>query len=92
MGMVAKGHPSGETRCHPSKNASESPSWDDYQRVALSLADWSVLDERATVIVFFALLLGAGVLVGVPIAFCLGLSTVASLATRRSRSFRTPLS
>src|ERR1700734_1910602 len=25
---------------------------DDYQNVALSLADWSVLDERATVTVF----------------------------------------
>ena len=42
---------SGETRCLPSR-ALQNAVLDDYQNVALSLADWSVLDARATVTVF----------------------------------------
>jgi len=46
-----------------------------------SIGNWNLL-------IFFAVLLGAGVLVGVPIAFCFGMATVAFLLTTAS----TPLS
>ena len=46
-----------------------------------SIGNWNLL-------IFFAVLLGAGVLLGVPIAFCFGLATVAFLLTTTS----TPLS
>jgi tripartite ATP-independent transporter DctM subunit len=47
----------------------------------LSIGNWSLF-------LFFAVLLGAGVLLGVPIAFCFGMATVAFLLTTTS----TPLS
>ena len=41
----------GGTRCLPKKERFRVAILDDYQNVALSLADWSVLDGRATVTV-----------------------------------------
>src|SRR4029077_19131429 len=52
LGMVAKGHPSGETPMPSKQERFRIAVLDDYQNVALSLADWSALDERATVTVF----------------------------------------
>lgn len=42
-------------------------------------SDWLQAIGNWNLVVFFALLLGAGVLLGVPIAFCFGLATVAFL-------------
>jgi len=47
-------------------------------------ADWLQSIGNWNLVVFFALLLGAGVLLGVPIAFCFGLATVAFLLTTTS--------
>jgi tripartite ATP-independent transporter DctM subunit len=51
-------------------------------------ADWLQSIGNWNLFVFFAFLLGAGVLLGVPIAFCFGMATVAFLLTTTS----TPLS
>ena len=42
-------------------------------------SDWLAAVGHWNLVIFFALLLGAGVLLGVPIAFCFGLATVAFL-------------
>jgi tripartite ATP-independent transporter DctM subunit len=51
-------------------------------------ADWLQSIGNWNLFIFFALLLGAGVLLGVPIAFCFGMATVAFLLATTS----TPLS
>ena len=51
-------------------------------------ADWLQAIGNWNLFIFFALLLGTGVLLGVPIAFCFGMATVAFLLTTTS----TPLS
>ena len=51
-------------------------------------ADWLQAIGNWNLFIFFALLLGAGVLLGVPIAFCFGMATVAFLLATTS----TPLS
>jgi tripartite ATP-independent transporter DctM subunit len=51
-------------------------------------ADWLQSIGNWNLVIFFAVLLGAGVLLGVPIAFCFGMATVAFLLTVTS----TPLS
>lgn len=57
--------------------------------VALWLgADWLQSIGNWNLVIFFAVLLGGGVLLGVPIAFCFGMATVAFLLTVTS----TPLS
>jgi len=57
--------------------------------VALYLgANWLQSIGNWNLFIFFALMLGAGVLLGVPIAFCFGMATVAFLLTTTS----TPLS
>jgi len=47
-------------------------------------ANWLQAIGNWNLFIFFALLLGAGVLLGVPIAFCFGLATVAYLLTTSS--------
>jgi len=47
-------------------------------------ADWLTAIGNWNLFVFFALLLGTGVLLGVPIAFCFGLATIAFLLTTTS--------
>ena len=51
-------------------------------------ADWLQSIGNWNLFIYFALLLGAGVLLGIPIAFCFGMATVAFLLTTTS----TPLS
>lgn len=51
-------------------------------------ADWLQSIGNWNLFIFFALMLGTGVLLGVPIAFCFGMATVAFLLTTTS----TPLS
>jgi tripartite ATP-independent transporter DctM subunit len=51
-------------------------------------ADWLKSIGNWNLFIFFALMLGTGVLLGVPIAFCFGMATVAFLLTTTS----TPLS